>query len=110
MNLKKKTRKRTRKFEIDGVVVTTTTSKIIYGDEENQTFYDEHYFRKQELRELKLLQKQEQKQFQVCTYLLVAVWSSGILKGKQKLGVTFNPNKLGVIDLTKISKLTMCSA
>ena len=68
MNLKKKTRKRTRKFEIDGVVVTTTTSKIIYGDEENQTFYDEHYFRKQELRELKLLQKQEQKQFQVCNY------------------------------------------
>ena len=71
MNLKKKTRKRTRKFEIDGVVVTTTTSKIIYGDEENQTFYDEHYFRKQELRELKLLQKQEQKQFQVCNYLFV---------------------------------------
>merc|ERR1712001_118296 len=64
MNLKKKTRKRTRKFEIDGVVVTTTTSKVIYGDEENQKFYDEHYFRKQELRELKLLQKQEQKQFQ----------------------------------------------
>ena len=65
MNLKKKTHKRTRKFEIDGVVVTTTTSKIIYGDEDNQKFYDEHYFRKQELRELKLLQKQEQKQFQV---------------------------------------------
>lgn len=64
MNLKKKTRKRTRKFEIDGVVVTTTTSKVIYGDEDNQRFYDEHYFRKQELRELKLLQKQEQKQFQ----------------------------------------------
>lgn len=64
MNLKRKTRKRTRKFEIDGVVVTTTTSKVIYGDEENERFYDEHYFRKQELRELKLLQKQEQKQFQ----------------------------------------------
>ena len=88
--MKKKTRKRTRKFEIDGVVVTTTTSKVqidyiflstvilkyirvivklfysqvIYGDEENERFYDEHYFRKQELRELKLLQKQEQKQFQ----------------------------------------------
>ena len=45
MNLKKKTRKRTRKFEIDGVVVTTTTSKVIYGDEDNQKFYDEHYFR-----------------------------------------------------------------
>jgi len=64
MNLKRKTRKRTRKFEIDGVVVTTTTSKVIYGDEENERFYDDHYFRKQELRELKLLQKQEQKQFQ----------------------------------------------
>merc|ERR1719187_1241143 len=64
MNLKKKTRKRTRKFEIDGVTVTTTTSKVIYRDEESETFYDEHYFRKQELRDLKLLQKQEQKQFQ----------------------------------------------
>ena len=45
MNLKKKTRKRTRKFEIDGVVVTTTTSKVIYGDEENGRLYDDHIFR-----------------------------------------------------------------
>ena len=43
-------------------------------------------------------------------YLLVAVMSSGILKGKQKLGVTFNFDKLGGIDFTKFSKLTMCSA
>jgi hypothetical protein len=43
-------------------------------------------------------------------YNLVAVGSSGILKGKQKLGVTFNSDKLGGIDFTKISKLTMCSA
>ncbi|GLH16609.1 serine/threonine-protein kinase 10 [Gryllus bimaculatus] len=64
MHLKKKTRKRTRKFEIDGVVVTTTTSKVIYGDDENGKVYDDHIFRKQELRELKMLQKQEQKQFQ----------------------------------------------
>ncbi|KAJ8667247.1 hypothetical protein QAD02_008909 [Eretmocerus hayati] len=64
MNLKKKTRKRTRKFEIDGVVVTTTTSKVIYGDDENGKFYDDQIFRKQELRELKMLQKIEQKQFQ----------------------------------------------
>lgn len=62
-NLKKKTRKRTRKFEIDGVQVTTTTSKVIYGDDENGRMYDDHIFRKQELRELKLLQKQEKKQF-----------------------------------------------
>ncbi|XP_077298165.1 sterile20-like kinase [Arctopsyche grandis] len=62
-NLKKKTRKRTRKFEIDGVIVTTTTSKVIWGDEENGRTYDDHALRKQELRELKMLQKQEQKQF-----------------------------------------------
>ena len=43
-------------------------------------------------------------------YLLVAVGSSGILKGKQNLGVTFNSDKLGGIDFTKFSKLTMCSA
>ena len=42
-------------------------------------------------------------------YLLVAVGLSGILTGKQKLGVTFNSDKLGGIDFTKFSKLTMCS-
>lgn len=62
-NLKKKTRKRTRRFEIDGVQMTTTTSKVIYGDEDNGRMYDDHIFRKQELRELKMLQKQEKKQF-----------------------------------------------
>ena len=46
----------------------------------------------------------------VCMYVLVAVGSSGILKEKQKLGETFNSDKLGGIDFTKISKLTMCSA
>ena len=43
-------------------------------------------------------------------YLLVTATSSGILKAKQKLGRTFNSNKLGGIAFTKISKLTMCSA
>ncbi|XP_017867556.1 PREDICTED: serine/threonine-protein kinase 10 isoform X2 [Drosophila arizonae] len=61
-NLRKKTRKRTRKFEIDGVQMTTTTSRVIYGDEDNGRIYDDHDFRKQELRELKMLQKQEKKQ------------------------------------------------
>ena len=42
-------------------------------------------------------------------YILVAVRSSGILKGKQKLGVTFDSDELGSIDFTKFSKLTMCS-
>ncbi|KAJ8921628.1 hypothetical protein NQ315_010537 [Exocentrus adspersus] len=60
----RKTRKRTRKFVIDGVLITTTTSKVIYGDEENYNLNDPHSDRKQELRELKYLQKQEQKQFQ----------------------------------------------
>ncbi|XP_076048127.1 sterile20-like kinase isoform X2 [Oratosquilla oratoria] len=65
MALRKKTRKRTRKFVIDGVVVTTTTSKVIYGDDEEKgTLSSGHLARKQELRELKILQKMEQKQFQ----------------------------------------------
>lgn len=63
-NMNRKTRKRTRKFVIDGVMITTTTSKVIYGDDDTYTMCDPHIFRKQELRELKYLQKQEQKQFQ----------------------------------------------
>ena len=41
--------------------------------------------------------------------LLVAVGSSGILKAKQKLGVTFNSDKQDVIDFKKFSKLKMCT-
>ena len=44
------------------------------------------------------------------TYLVVAVGSSGILKTKQKLGVTFNFDKQDIIDFTKFSKMTMCRA
>lgn len=57
--LRKKTRKRTRKFVVDGVVVTTR--QVFYEDEGTATG---HFARKQELRELKILQKIEQKQFQ----------------------------------------------
>ena len=40
-------------------------------------------------------------------YILDAATSSGILKAKQKLGVTFNSDKLGGIDFTKFSKLCL---
>ena len=43
-------------------------------------------------------------------YIVDAVTLSGILKAKQKLGVTFNFDKQDIIDLTKISKMTMCRA
>ena len=43
-------------------------------------------------------------------YIVDAVTLSGILKAKQKLGVTFNSDKLDGIDFTKFSKLSMCSA
>ena len=43
-------------------------------------------------------------------YIVDAVGSSRILIGKQKLGLTFNSDKLGGTDFTKFSKLTMCSA
>ena len=43
-------------------------------------------------------------------YVVDAVGSSGILKAKQKLGVTFNFDKQDVIDFTKFSEMTMCRA
>ena len=43
-------------------------------------------------------------------YVLDVVTLSGILKAKQKLGLTFNSDKLGGIDFTKFSKLSMCRA
>ena len=43
-------------------------------------------------------------------YVLDAVGLSGISKGKQKLGVTFNFDKQDVIDFTKFSKMIMCRA
>ena len=43
-------------------------------------------------------------------YIVDAATLLGILKAKQKLGITFNSDKLGGIDFTNFSKLTMCSA
>uniref|UniRef100_A0A8C6UG98 non-specific serine/threonine protein kinase n=1 Tax=Neogobius melanostomus TaxID=47308 RepID=A0A8C6UG98_9GOBI len=52
-----KTLKRTRKFMIDGVHVSVTTSKIIRDDEKKDE--EMRFLRRQELRELRLLQKEE---------------------------------------------------
>ena len=41
-------------------------------------------------------------------YVLVSVTLSGILKAKQKLGVTLNFEKQGVINFKHFSKITMC--
>ena len=42
--------------------------------------------------------------------IIVAVGSSGILKAKQKLGVTFDFDKQDFIVFTKFSKMTMYRA
>uniref|UniRef100_A0A8C6NHW1 non-specific serine/threonine protein kinase n=1 Tax=Nothobranchius furzeri TaxID=105023 RepID=A0A8C6NHW1_NOTFU len=55
----KKTLKKTRKFMVDGVEVSVTTSKIITdNDAKNEEM---RFLRRQELRELRLLQKEEQR-------------------------------------------------
>ncbi|XDV15621.1 hypothetical protein PO909_015667 [Leuciscus waleckii] len=55
----KKTLKKTRKFIVDGVEVSVTTSKIIT---DNDTKSEEmRFLRRQELRELRFLQKEEQR-------------------------------------------------
>ncbi|XP_059382883.1 serine/threonine-protein kinase 10-like [Carassius carassius] len=53
----KKTLKRTRKFLVDGVVVSVTTSKIISDDEKKDE--EMRFLRRQELRDLRLLQKEQ---------------------------------------------------
>uniref|UniRef100_A0ABI7Y9A2 non-specific serine/threonine protein kinase n=1 Tax=Felis catus TaxID=9685 RepID=A0ABI7Y9A2_FELCA len=55
--LHNKTLKRTRKFVVDGVEVSITTSKIISEDEKKDE--EMRFLRRQELRELRLLQKEE---------------------------------------------------
>ncbi|XP_074467178.1 serine/threonine-protein kinase 10 [Sebastes fasciatus] len=55
----RKTLKRTRKFVIDGLEVSVTTSKIIRDDEQKDE--EMRFLRRQELRELRLLQKEEQR-------------------------------------------------
>ncbi|KAJ4948370.1 hypothetical protein JOQ06_019904 [Pogonophryne albipinna] len=56
----KKTLKKTRKFMVDGVEVSVTTSKIVT---DNDTKSEElRFLRRQELRELRLLQKEEQRE------------------------------------------------
>ncbi|KAM6971890.1 STE20-like serine/threonine-protein kinase [Aplochiton taeniatus] len=55
----KKTLKKTRKFMVDGVEVSVTTSKIVTdNDMKNEEL---RFLRRQELRELRLLQKEEQR-------------------------------------------------
>ncbi|XP_026228184.1 serine/threonine-protein kinase 10 [Anabas testudineus] len=53
----RKTLKRTRKFVVDGVELSVTTSKIIGDDEKKDE--EMRFLRRQELRELRLLQKEE---------------------------------------------------
>ncbi|XP_064631281.1 serine/threonine-protein kinase 10-A-like isoform X2 [Lineus longissimus] len=54
---------KTRKYIVDGVIVTSTTSKVVLVGEENRT-KEEFENKKQDLRELKVLQKQENKAYQ----------------------------------------------
>ncbi|KAL8187391.1 UNVERIFIED_CONTAM: hypothetical protein K2H54_047846, partial [Gekko kuhli] len=55
----KKTLKKTRKFIVDGVEVSVTTSKIVTDSDSKSE--ELRYLRRQELRELRLLQKEEQR-------------------------------------------------
>lgn len=55
--LHSKTLKRTRRYVVDGVEVSITTSKIIGDDDKKDE--EMRFLRRQELRELRLLQKEE---------------------------------------------------
>ncbi|KAK6186065.1 hypothetical protein SNE40_008172 [Patella caerulea] len=62
-----RTMTKTRKFIKDGKMVTSTTTKVVASGQENRV-KEVHDLRKQDLRELKLLQKQENKQYQDLLY------------------------------------------
>ncbi|KAK7109442.1 serine/threonine-protein kinase 10-like isoform X2 [Littorina saxatilis] len=62
-----RTMTKTRTYMKDGKVVTSTTTKVVVSGQENKV-KEEHNIRKQDLRELKLLQKQENKQYQDLLY------------------------------------------
>ncbi|KAG9350498.1 hypothetical protein JZ751_026864 [Albula glossodonta] len=59
MKKQKRTLKKTRKFIVDGVEVSVTTSKIITDSDTKSE--ERRFLRRQELRELRLLQKEEQR-------------------------------------------------
>ncbi|XP_057703739.1 STE20-like serine/threonine-protein kinase isoform X1 [Corythoichthys intestinalis] len=64
----KKTLKKTRKFMVDGVEVSVTTSKIVTDDDAKNE--EMRFLRRQELRELRLLQKEEQRAQQQLSHKL----------------------------------------
>ena len=70
----------------------------------------EHLIVKVDLLVVRLLKIDNIKIINLYLCIIDAVTLSGILKAKQKLGVTFNFDKYDVIDLTKFSKMTMCRA
>ncbi|CAH2322437.1 STE20-like serine threonine- kinase [Pelobates cultripes] len=65
----KKTLKKTRKFMVDGVEVSVTTSKIVTDNDSKSE--EMRFLRRQELRELRLLQKEEQRAQQILSNKLL---------------------------------------
>ncbi|KAM9325058.1 STE20-like serine/threonine-protein kinase [Gastrophryne carolinensis] len=65
----KKTLKKTRKFMVDGVEVSVTTSKIVTDNDSKSE--EMRFLRRQELRELRLLQKEEQRAQQLLSNKLL---------------------------------------
>ncbi|XP_052444721.1 serine/threonine-protein kinase 10 [Carassius gibelio] len=68
----KKTLKRTRKFLVDGVELSVTTSKIISDDEKKDE--EMRFLRRQELRDLRLLQKEQHRAQALLTLKLKEQW------------------------------------
>ncbi|KAH3708032.1 hypothetical protein DPMN_067471, partial [Dreissena polymorpha] len=62
-----RTMTKTRTYMVDGEVVTSRTQRVVLAGEENKSRM-EHISRKADLRELKLLQKNENKQYQDLIY------------------------------------------
>ena len=79
-----------------------TESEILMPSDENEESFPTLVPSRYVIADLRLILRY--------TYRVDAVGSSGILKLKQKLRITFNFDKQDVVDLMKFSKMTMCRA
>uniref|UniRef100_A0A8C1KVY9 non-specific serine/threonine protein kinase n=1 Tax=Cyprinus carpio TaxID=7962 RepID=A0A8C1KVY9_CYPCA len=82
----KKTLKRTRRFLVDGVELSVTTSKIITDDEKKDE--EMRFLRRQELRDLRLLQKEQHRAQALLTLKLKEQWEQMQRRFDQEMNVS----------------------
>jgi len=98
-----RTMTKTRKYVIDGQVVTTTATRIVMTGEENKSRV-EYELRKADMRELKLLQKVENRQYQDLVYKAQYMRDQQEKKFEQEMQTLLRNYEVDIEQLTKQQK------